>query len=159
VLSVVGIHGTREALNITQWVFRYISPHYCLVKGLSDLQSAYNRAHKPGGFPGVGGGAMATLGGDSGGGGDDEAGDEAAAFSPFALDVTGHHCIAMAVQTVVFFACVFAVEHSLLHRVRQCAARLLRPGRRQRYLAVTTRDAAAAGAGTRAEVTTLTYPS
>jgi hypothetical protein len=154
-LSVVGIRGTREALNITQWVFRYISPHYCLVMGLSDLHSAYNRAREPGGFPDVGGGAMATLGGDGAGGGDGEAGDKAVAFSPFALDVTGHHCIAMVAQTVVFFACVLAVDYSLLHRIWQWAARLTRSwqGQRQRYLAVTTREAAAAGAGTRAEVT------
>jgi hypothetical protein len=103
---MVGISGTRDALNVTQWVFRYISPHYCLVKGLSDLQSSYNRAHQPN-FPGAG-----ALGGGGGGGG-------GGGSSPLALDVTGHHCIAMAVQTVVFFAMV------RLSRTRLCVLPLL----------------------------------
>lgn len=77
-LSAVGVHGTTQALHITQWLFRVVSPHYCLVKGLSDLQTNYNRVH--GGAAG-----MSPAGAQADGG-------------AFALDVTGYHMLVMAGQ-------------------------------------------------------------
>eukprot|EP00958_Prasinococcus_capsulatus_P023718 scaffold3596_cov316-Prasinococcus_capsulatus_cf.AAC.2 len=38
----VGVKGAGDALDVTQWAFRVLSPHYCLCKGLADIQTNYN---------------------------------------------------------------------------------------------------------------------